>query len=196
MNKSKISTAFVQEVYDIYETFGNSDYIGEPVSSIEHALQAAYLAKLANQPDTIIAGALLHDLGHLIGLSAPEKYERMGHCGTIAHEGIGAFFLEQRGFPQETCALVRNHVNAKRYLTWKDPSYFNKLSDASKITLGYQGGPMNDEEAKIFENDPFSSIILLMRTWDEAAKIPKRDVPNLDSYRSMLELLLERRLRD
>ena len=191
MNISKKSNAalFVQDIFDIYDTYGNSDYIGEPVSSIEHALQAAYLAKLANQPDTIIAGALLHDLGHLIGLSAPEKYERMGDCGFFAHEGIGAFFLEQRGFPPETCALVRNHVNAKRYLTWKDPSYFNKLSDASKITLGYQGGPMNDEEAKIFENDPFSSVILLMRTWDEAAKIPKRDVPNLDSYRSMLEAI-------
>jgi len=181
----------VADVLNIYSVHGQSDYIGEPVSSIEHAVQAAYLAKLANQPDEIVAGALLHDLGHLIGLASPEKYERMGHCGTMAHEGIGAAFLEQRGFPKETCALVRNHVNAKRYLTWKDPSYFDRLSEASKTTLGYQGGPMSTDEARMFEMDPMSSVILLMRTWDEAAKIPGREVPSLMSYVPMLENLVK-----
>ena len=180
----------VAEVLQIFSDLGSSSYIGEPVSSTEHALQAAYLAKLANQPDEIIAGALLHDLGHLIGLSAPDKYERMGHCGTMAHEGIGAAFLEQRGFPKDTVALVRKHVDAKRYLTWKDKSYFDRLSDASKTTLGYQGGPMSSEEAAKFEVDPMSSVILLMRTWDEAAKIPGRDVPSLLSYAPMLEALI------
>ena len=180
----------VAEVLQIFSDLGSSSYIGEPVSSTEHALQAAYLAKLANQPDEIIAGALLHDLGHLIGLSAPDKYERMGHCGTMAHEGIGAAFLEQRGFPKDTVALVRKHVDAKRYLTWKDKSYFDRLSDASKTTLGYQGGPRSSAEAAKFEVDPMSSVILLMRTWDEAAKIPGRDVPSLLSYAPMLEALI------
>ncbi len=37
--------------------------------------------------------------------------------------------------------LIENHVNAKRYLTWKNPAYFAALSEASLQTLTYQGGP-------------------------------------------------------
>ena len=34
----------IAEVFGLYERFGDSDYIGEPVSQIEHMSQAAQLA--------------------------------------------------------------------------------------------------------------------------------------------------------
>ena len=47
--------------------------------------------------------------------------------------------------------LVEGHVLAKRYLCFKDPEYYSKLSPASKTTLEFQGGFMAAEEAKMFE---------------------------------------------
>jgi predicted HD phosphohydrolase len=45
------------------------------------------------------------------------------------------------------------------------------LSEASRITLTYQGGPMSHDESQIFEQDSDFETYLLMRRWDEAAKI-------------------------
>jgi predicted HD phosphohydrolase len=184
--------AAVDEVIAVYTAHGASDYIGEPVSSSEHALQAAACARAADpaQPDAVVAGALLHDLGHLLGLMEPGKHERMGDCGVMCHEGIGAAFLERRGFPAATAALVRNHVQAKRYLTRRDPSYHARLSAASRTTLGFQGGPMSEAEATEFEADPGHKLVLLMRTWDEAAKVPGAQVPGFEDMRPMLERIV------
>ena len=184
---SHTPAAFVEAIFALFHSHGASDYIGEAVSSLEHALQAAQCAREAAQPDAVIAGALLHDVGHMLGLIEPDMYERMGDCGVVAHEGIGAAFLENHSLPATTCNIVRGHVSAKRYLTWRDPTYYDRLSPASKTTLGYQGGPMNDEEAHAFELDPLHDTILQMRTWDERAKVPALVVPDLESYRAMLE---------
>ena len=183
----------VDKIFAIYDTYGDSDYIGEEVSSVEHAVQAAYCAIQSGITEpSIIIGSLLHDIGHLLGLMEPTKYERMGHCGVMAHEGIGGAYLERLGLPAITCNIVRYHVNAKRYLVWKNPDYYTGLSEASKITLGYQGGPMNDEEAKEFEIDPLFNTILAMRRWDEAAKIKGLNVPNIHSYRDMIKNLIKK----
>ncbi len=157
---------------------------------MEHAVQAAACARAAGVSDEVVAGALLHDIGHLIGLASPGVYGRMGDCGVMAHEGIGAAYLERLGFPAVTCSIVRRHVDAKRYLTSVDPTYYARLSEASKTTLGYQGGPMTEEEAKEFEVDPLKETILAMRRWDEAAKVPGLDVPSLASYAPMLLALV------
>jgi len=188
--------AAVDEVIAVYAAHGASDYIGEPVSSTDHALQAAACARAAEpaQPDAVVAGALLHDLGHLLGLMEPGKYERMGDCGVMCHEGLGAAFLERRGFPAATAGLVRNHVQAKRYLTRRDPGYHARLSAASRTTLGFQGGPMTEAEAAEFEADPGHTLVLLMRTWDEAAKVPAKVVPGFEDHRPMLERLVRENL--
>ena len=42
--------------------------------------------------------------------------------------------------------VFKTIVQAKRYLTRKDPDYFNQLSEASRRTLEFQGGMMTDDE--------------------------------------------------
>lgn len=125
--------------------------------------------------------SLLHDVGHALGLEANLRM-RMGGCGIMNHEKIGEEFLAKLDFSTRVCTLVRSHVSAKRYLCYKNPDYFEKLSSASKTTLGYQGGPMSQEEAIAFESDPDFSNYLLMRSFDEAAKIPGLEVPSFASY--------------
>ena len=40
------SEEIVEEVFALYEQYGDEDYIGEPVSQLEHMSQAAALAAL------------------------------------------------------------------------------------------------------------------------------------------------------
>ena len=96
--------------------------------------------------DEIIVAALLHDIGHIIGLK--QGLEQMGDVGVMNHEDIGADFATKKlGLPERIGKLIKAHVNAKRFLCWQNPEYHNKLSDASKTTLTYQGGVMKKKEA-------------------------------------------------
>jgi predicted HD phosphohydrolase len=87
---------------------------------------------------------------------------------------------------ERMCKLIASHVNAKRYLTWKYPSYYEQLSEASKKTLEYQGGRMEEPEAKSFEADPLFDLYIRMRTWDEAAKIEGKPLPEMDELKQKL----------
>src|ERR1700754_2839498 len=96
--------------------------------------------------------------------------QSMGGYGKKSHERIGADYLRSVGFPERVAKLVENHVQAKRYLTFKFPDYYNQLSEASRKTLEYQGGVMSAEEAHAFETDPLFETSIRMRKWDELAK--------------------------
>jgi predicted HD phosphohydrolase len=50
---------------------------------------------------------------------------------------------------------------------------------------------MGAEEAAAFETDPLGPLILQMREFDEAAKVPGLAVPGMASYRPLLEGLVE-----
>lgn len=60
-------------------------------------------------------------------------------------------------------------VNKNKFC-FKDTDYYNKLSFASKQTLKFQGGSMNQFESDEFEKNPIFNVILKMRTWDDLAK--------------------------
>lgn len=165
----------ITEVFALYEQFGDADYIGEPVSQLEHMSQAAQLAIQEGFDDEVILAAFFHDIGHLC--DAKNATNDMGGYGIRQHEKVGADYLREKGFPERVALLVENHVQAKRYLTYKYPSYFEALSEASKATLQFQGGPMSAKEANLFEKNPMFDVSLLMRKWDELAKEP--NVPTL-----------------
>lgn len=194
---------------------GLSDYIGEKVSQLEHALQAGRLARLyahkygkkeeeeVLDEDTVLA-SLFHDVGHLI----PHQEQMAGNLGVVNHEQLGAAFLLGLGFSRKTSELVssrsednverkanpparqvRRHVDAKRYLCWKHPAYYQGLSAASRGTLALQGGKMEDKEAREFESNPLFSLVIAMRSWDEEAKVEVPTpflVPNLAAYEDMI----------
>ncbi|WP_149087232.1 phosphonate degradation HD-domain oxygenase [Pseudomonas prosekii] len=164
----------IAEVFALYERFGDSDYIGEPVSQIEHMSQAAERAMAEGFDDEVVLAAFFHDIGHLCVEHAPN----MGGFGVVSHERLGADYLRRAGFSERLARLVEYHVQAKRYLTLKQPGYFQRLSEASRRTLDYQGGVMTLAEAEDFERDPLCAISLRMRQWDEQAK--EMHVPVMD----------------
>ncbi|BBN58016.1 phosphodiesterase [Pseudomonas chlororaphis subsp. aurantiaca] len=156
----------IAEVFGLYERFGDSDYIGEPVSQLEHMSQAAQRAMAEGFDDEVVLAAFFHDIGHICTQGA----ENMGGFGVVSHERLGADYLRRAGFSERLARLVEYHVQAKRYLTFKEPGYYERLSQASRRTLEYQGGVMSAEEARAFEQDPLCAVSLRLRHWDEQAK--------------------------
>jgi [1-hydroxy-2-(trimethylamino)ethyl]phosphonate dioxygenase len=173
----------VEEVAAIFENRGASAYFGEPVSQLEHALQAAHFAQQEQAPDHLVVAALLHDIGHLL----EEIPETLAEHGVDAkHEEIGQAWLEKR-FGPEVCEPVLLHVAAKRYLCATQPSYLAKLSPASVLSLQLQGGPMSSQEVAEFETQRFFREAVRLRHWDDLAKIPGARVPALSHYREVIE---------
>lgn len=179
-----------EEIIVLYHQFGNEDYIGEPVSQIEHMCQCAQLAEDEGYDEEVILAALFHDIGHLC--EHIMQVQQMDGYGVINHEKTGADFLRAKGFSATIASLVENHVQAKRYLTYHFPEYYEQLSDASKQTLIYQGGRMNLEEAMAFEGDPLFDLHIKIRRWDEKAKVVGQTLPSLDRYRKMILRHLKR----
>lgn len=175
-------------VFELYDKYGQEDYIGEPVSQIEHMCQSAQIAEKEGYDEEVILAAFFHDIGHLcVNLGS---FESMGGYGIQSHEKIGGDFLRDLGFPERIAKLVENHVQAKRYLTYRYPEYYDKLSEASRKTLEFQGGKMNESEAVAFETDPLFEVSLKMRTWDEMAKEENVTLPDLAAYRSIAERVI------
>lgn len=171
----------VNEIFDLYDKHGAEEYAGEKVSQLEHMVQAAQLAMEGGYDDEVVLAAFLHDVGHLLPIH--DASESMDGYGMMDHEKVGAEYLLKVGFSERMCKLIASHVNAKRYLTWKYPEYYNQLSGASKKTLEYQGGRMEEKEALAFEADPLFDLYIQMRRWDEAAKIENLPVPDIKLFK-------------
>lgn len=175
------------EIIDLYKNHGNEDYIGEPVSQIEHMCQCAELAAENGEDDETILAAFFHDIGHLVEFEDPNAIQQhMDTFGVAEHEKLGRKFLLNKGFSQNVADMVASHVDAKRYLTYKFPDYYDALSEASKQTLVHQGGQMKAPEAQAFEQHPLSSRYIALRRWDEQAKEINKPLPSLEIYRQLM----------
>ncbi len=179
------------EIMQLFAQYGDSDYDGEPVTQTSHMMQCAMLAMQANADQELVLGAFLHDIGHLLGHR--KQAEEMGGLGAINHEGIGAQYLKKHHFGDRICAVVEGHVAAKRYLVATDKSYAAKLSPASRETLRWQGGAMNEEEAKAFQQHPYFTEIIQVRLWDEGAKDSEAVLLPMSMFKNFIEDYLSHR---
>jgi len=183
MNPDEIA-AITKEIINLYKHFGKSDYIGEKVSQIQHMTQCAMLAENEGYDDEVILAAFLHDIGHLLENKMPVN--RMNDFGVVDHERIGYEYLLRCGFSSRIAKSVEAHVSAKRYLTYKFPDYYDQLSEASKATLEFQGGKMNESEALEFEQNDDYLLFVAIRKWDDLAKNPELPTPSLDKYADLI----------
>jgi phosphonate degradation associated HDIG domain protein len=175
----------VDEIIELFARRGGDVYFGEPVSQLEHALQTAGQAEQEGASDTLIAAALLHDIGHLLH-KLPEDIADRGVDGR--HEQVGAMWLA-RYFPAAVTEPIRLHVAAKRYLCAIDDEYLRVLSSASIRSLALQGGPMSDDDVREFEASPYAHESVRLRRWDDLAKVVGSNAPGLAQYQFLLEKL-------
>jgi phosphonate degradation associated HDIG domain protein len=177
-----MTRAVIDEIFAMFREFGGVTY-GEHVTQLAHVLQAAHCASEDKAPDSLIAAALLHDIGQFMNDAgnAAEKY------GIDArHEVTGAAFLAQH-FPADVVEPIRLHVDAKRYLCAVEPGYLADLSHASAISLALQGGVYSVAEAEEFASRPFFEEAVRLRRYDDMGKRPDWRVPGLETYRGLLE---------
>jgi len=177
--------SIVDEIIELFARRGGDAYFGEPVSQLEHALQTAFQAEQEGASDTLIASALLHDVGHLLHKAPEDIADRGIDC---RHERVGALWLA-RHFPAAVTEPIRLHVAAKRYLCAIDSEYQRGLSTASIRSLALQGGPMSDDEVREFEASPYAREGVRLRRWDDLAKVVGSKAPGLAQYQFLLEKL-------
>ncbi len=178
----------VKFIGSVFERRGDEEYLGEPVTMAEHMLQGATIAEQNGQPEEIIVGALLHDIGHFTSefgtFTMEDTEDRL-------HEEAGADVLE-RFFPPVITDCARYHVAAKRYLCATRTDYFNRLSAASVHSLSLQGGPMNEEEVAAFETNPNLETIIAVRYLDEAGKRADMKTPDFWHFAPMVQRMVDR----
>ena len=185
MTSSSAADTFLAEITDLFTRSGDLHY-GEDVTQMEHALQAAHHAKLDGASPSLVAAALLHDIGHLMQKIGEDAADR---GIDTRHEQIGAGYLA-RGFGPEVSEPIRLHVVAKRYRVAVDPTYAGRLSYASKQSLALQGGPMNPAEIKVFLADPHAGAAQKLRGYDEAGKDLEAEGAGFDEYADLLRDLI------
>ncbi len=175
--------------------YGNDKYmIQEEITQLEHALQSAYISNLCGAPEDVIISLLYHDVGQLV------QKENIGNTDYLHynHDDIGRFWLEEREFPNFVCNVVGYHTLAKVLIIKKDKTYYDTLSEASKISYKIQ----KEKYKNIINNEnnlvhiPSLSYrfrdLLLARLCDDMSKIQNlKDLPDLEYYRDMVNRVLE-----
>jgi [1-hydroxy-2-(trimethylamino)ethyl]phosphonate dioxygenase len=176
------------EIAELFARQGREMYAGEPVTQTEHALQSAWQAEQDAASASLVAAALLHDVGHLL-------HDLGEDCAEEGiddqHEARGADWLG-RHFGADVVEPVRLHVAAKRYRCAVDSAYHARLSDASRLSLKLQGGPFTESQARGFERHPYFQDAVRLRLWDEAAKIPNLETPPLEHFLNVVRKAITR----
>ncbi len=157
---------------------GGEQYSGEPVTQLEHALQTAHLAEQSGAGDALVTACLLHDLGHLLN----DQGDTPSLRGTDdAHQHFALPFL--RGlFPAAVLGAIKLHVDAKRYLCCTNALYHAGLSEDSKRSLVLQGGAFAPHQAQAFISQPGAGDAVMLRQWDDLAKLPALPTPPLAHF--------------
>src|SRR5262245_40405061 len=176
-----------EEILNLFRLRGDSEYGGEAVTQLEHALQAATFAEREGAEPALVAAALIHDIGHLL-----HDLPRHAPDQNIddRHETLAAAWLAKR-FPPSVVAPVAMHVAAKRYLCAIDREYLGHLSQPSVQSLALQGGPMTAEEVQRFESRPFFQEAVRLRRWDDAAKVVGMATASLEHFARFIDLAQE-----
>ena len=175
----------LDQVFDLLAAGGGTAYFGEPVTVLEHSLQAAWSIRENGGNDTLVTAALLHDLGHLLHFEGEDAAQR---GLDTRHEELAVAALAGR-LPAAVLDPIRMHVAAKRFLCFAEPEYLAELSPASVESLALQGGPMTAAEAEAYLAAPHAREAIELRRADDIAKTAGLEVPGLDSYRGMVAAL-------
>jgi len=171
---------------ELFSTRGGSLYGGEPVTQLEHGLQAAFLAESEGAGPELVVAALLHDVGHLLhDLPAGAPEEGVDDL----HERLAAEWLAGR-FPNSVVEPIRLHVEAKRYLCAVDPNYRASLSAPSDLSLQLQGGPMTAGESELFRGRAHHADAVRLRRWDDQAKVAGLATPPLEHFLPEIRMVL------
>jgi len=148
-----------------------ADVVVGPHTQLDHALQTATVLRAwAPDDEELLVAGLVHDIGFMLpGVS------------DVDHAAAGAAAVRE-ALGVRVAALVRLHVDAKRYLVTTDVGYRATLADDSVVSLLHQGDSMSSDERAVFEGSPFAADALILRRADESGKVQGLVVGGLASW--------------
>ncbi|KAJ2838502.1 hypothetical protein FBU31_000912 [Coemansia sp. 'formosensis'] len=169
-------------VFQLLQDSSKKDYMGGKTSLLDHALQAAQLAKNLGADEETIMAALLLDIGRLcpskeqrsnLGDDIKFSYQipdRAGNTPRTDYYEIGAKYLRGLGFSKKTCKLIESRDLAIRDFPVHIPSFAMPII-GDTIQVIWRGFPSpSPADLERFEN---------------AMKTPVLEPASLDSYREM-----------
>ena len=177
--KAETPLTSIDQIFALFALYGEEHY-GEGVTQSLHMRQCAYLAEQEQAPSSLIAAALLHDIGHFVAYQSNAELDVDFH-----HERIGANLLKGL-FDEQVWMPIAYHVIAKRYLCAIDQTYAANLSAASRQSLAVQGGAFNSEQASAFRKSPYFNSAIALRRYDDEAKNIGESAPPLDHFKHYL----------
>src|SRR3978361_99122 len=165
-NGNAMNDPRIVQIHHLLDGKADGRYGLHDITQRQHALQAAMFAERDGHAASLVAAALLHDVGHLVhdlgdnpaGKGVDDRHEQLGHD-----------FLVQ-WFGPEVTEPVRLHVAAKRFLCATEADYYSKLSADSVLSLSLQGGPMSAAEVAAFDALAQSAAAVQLRRFGEQAE--------------------------
>jgi len=170
------------EVKELFELAKAEEYLGEDITLVEHMIQCAQRARADEAPHWLVVAALLHDIGHLL---VPNAASAQDSGIDMHHDDVGAEWISKY-FPNNIVQVVRLHVDAKKYLVTTDSAYLARLSEASQLTLGIQGGLFSESEATDFIQQQFAHEAVLLRQWDDASKVRGATESTIEDFEELI----------
>ncbi len=165
--------------------------IGEDITQMQHALQAAHIAKICEAPPHIIIAMLLHDIGQLLGqdkqhnLSIDKLHQ--------SHDDIGAQWMKDNGLPSCVYDIAQYHTLAKVILCDQDSTYLSKLSRASQESYTIQKKKYSIRPE--LDSDKME-VILACRKIDDMAKVSNYSPGSIEMYSDMYKQVISQNYHD
>ena len=175
----------ISDIVTVFARKGGRAYDGEGVTQLEHALQCASMAEASGAAQSLVAAALLHDLGHMLN----DQGETPTLRGVDDTHQYAAIPFLRGAFDDAVLEPIRLHVDAKRYLCATRPEYYDALSADSKRSLALQGGPFDAHAAAAFIARPYAADAVKVRLWDDRGKRAGAPTPPLAHFVPTLEAL-------
>ena len=172
----------VEAIGELFAGPGARDYLGEPVTIGEHMRQAGALAEAAGATAPLVAAALLHDIGHLLGEQAngpprgsspPVRTEQARRGGRGVAEPVVRRDSDRAGAAARSGETVP--VRRRRGLLRTAIGRIGAHAVAA-------GRPDAAAEAAAFESLPHARDAVAVRRWDDQAKDPAVSPPRLAHF--------------
>ncbi len=126
----------IDALFAYIEARGQS-YYDEVVTQLEHALQCANLAQLANGDAIQITAALLHDIGHFLMDEHAENADF--HTQDFLHEEVGAAYIAPIHIKLSICQGLQFLISIGGFSSGIDPT--SVLQTAFYDAQGVRGLP-------------------------------------------------------
>jgi len=168
------------EIIELYQNHTDSAQEGGQASQFDHMMQLAQTAEILGYDEDVVLAALLQNIGQVAVAAngAAESEEDYAEAG--------ADYLREKGFAKKLVRIVESSLESKRYLAFKDESYYNQLSESGKALLEKQGGKMYAEEAEAFEKYPLFDTIISVRKLDQEVNNQQLLPSDVEHYRNII----------